>query len=276
MKSISRIVAFALAAVMCFCLVGCGSTGTAAAEKDTLTKIMEKGKIVVGIEAQHPPVSYTNPETGEISGLIVDLVNLYAEKLGVTVEFKQVEWSALIPGLNSGDTDIIADSLTRTVARSAALYLSDPYFLTGTTAITRADDTRFTKWEDLNSPDVKIGFTEGTVYADIVAAKFPKAEIVTFQSKTEWCEGLKAGRVDAIVEEQCTLVDRMSVYPGEFKLFPQSYLDFETYGFAARYGDAGLQQSINIFLQEIKVNGEYAALYEKWCGTEWVPGNADI
>lgn len=275
MKSISRVVALLLVIVMCFCLVGCGSTDTKAAEKDTLTKIMESGKIVVGIEAQHPPVSYTNPETGEISGLVVDLVNLYAQKLGVEVEFKQVEWSALIPGLTSGDTDIIADSLTRTVARSAALYLSDPYFLTGTTAIVRADDNRFTKWEDLNSPDVKIGFTEGTVYADIVAAKFPKAEVVTFQSKTEWCEGLKAGRVDAIVEEQCTLVDRMSVYPGEFKLFPQNYLDFETYGFAARYGECGLQQSINLFLQEVKINGEYAALYEKWCGTEWVPTVAD-
>jgi len=78
------------------------------------------------------------------------------------------------------------------------------------------------------------------------------------------------------MKEQCTLVDRMSVYPDAFKLFPQSYLDFETYGFAARYGDTGLQQSINIFLQEIKINGEYAALYEKWCGTEWAPGLADV
>lgn len=271
-----RIVALVLALGMCLCITACGAADNAAAEKDALTQIMEKGKIVVGIEAQHPPVSYTDPATGEISGMSVDLINLYAEKLGVEVEFKQVEWSALVPGLTSGDTDVISDSLTRTIARSAALNLSDPFFLTGTTAIVRADDDRFTTWEQLNSPDVKIGFTEGTVYADIVAAKFPQAEVVTFQSKTEWCEGLKAGRVDVIVEEQCTLVDRMSVYPGEFKLFPQNYLDFETYGFACRYGETELQYSLNMFLQEIKINGEYAALYEKWTGTEWNPGIGDI
>lgn len=272
-----KLIALVLAVCMVFALCACGaSQTTTAAQDDTLSKVMEKGKIVVGIEAQHPPVSYTNPDTGEISGMVVDLMELYASKLGVEIEWKQVEWSALVPGLTSGDTDMIADSLTRTVPRSASLCLSDPFFLTGTTAITRADDTRFKNWDDLNSADVKIGFTEGTVYADIVAAKFPKAEIVTFQNKTEWCEGLMAGRVDAIVEEQCTLVDRMSVYPGEFKLFPQNYLDFETYGFAARYGDVGLQNSLNLFLQEIKINGEYAALYEKWTGTKWEPGIADI
>ena len=271
-----RIIAIVLALAMCLCTTACGAKTETAEAKDTLTQIMERGKIIVGIEAQHPPISHTNSETGEIYGLSVDLINLYSEKLGVTVEFKQVEWSALVPGLTSGDTDIISDSLTRTVARSAALNLSDPFFLTGTTAIVRADDDRFTEWEDLNAEGIKIGFTEGTVYADIVAATFPKAEAVTFQSKAEWCEALKAGRVDAIVEEQCTLVDRMSVYPGEFKLYPQSYLNFETFGFACRYGETTLQYSLNLFLQEIKINGEYAALYEKWTGTPWVPGVADI
>lgn len=277
MKMLKRVAAFLLALAMVCCLVACGETGTTAtAEKDRLQSILESGKLVVGIEAAHPPISNTDTATGEIYGLSVDLINLYAQKLGVTVEFKQVEWAALIPALTSGDTDVVADSLTRTVPRSASLNLSNPFFLTGTTALIRADEENLKTWEDLNSPDVKLGITEGTVYADTCAEMFPEAEILTFQSKTEWSEALKSGRIDCVVEEECTLLDRMEVYPGEFKLYPDEYLATETYGFAVQYGETGLQYSLNMFLQEIMISGEYAELYEKWTGQAWVPGNFGI
>lgn len=277
MKMLKRVAAFLLALAMVCCLAACGETGTTAtAEKDRLQNILESGKLVVGIEAAHPPISNTDTATGEIYGLSVDLINLYAQKLGVTVEFKQVEWAALIPALTSGDTDVVADSLTRTVPRSASLNLSNPFFLTGTTALIRADEEDLKTWEDLNSPDVKLGITEGTVYADTCAEMFPEAEILTFQSKTEWSEALKSGRIDCVVEEECTLLDRMEVYPGEFKLYPDEYLATETYGFAVQYGETGLQYSLNMFLQEIMISGEYAELYEKWTGQAWVPGNFGI
>lgn len=277
MKTLKRVAAFLLALAMVCCLAACGETGTTAStEKDRLQSILESGKLVVGIEAAHPPVSNTDTATGEIYGLSVDLINLYAQKLGVTVEFKQVEWAALIPALTSGDTDVVADSLTRTVPRSASLNLSNPFFLTGTTALIRADEENLKTWEDLNSPDVKLGITEGTVYADTCAEMFPEAEILTFQSKTEWSEALKSGRIDCVVEEECTLLDRMEVYPGEFKLYPDEYLATETYGFAVQYGETGLQYSLNMFLQEIMISGEYAELYEKWTGQAWVPGNFGI
>lgn len=277
MKMLKRVAAFLLALAMVCCLAACGETGTTAStEKDRLQSILESGKLVVGIEAAHPPVSNTDTATGEIYGLSVDLINLYAQKLGVTVEFKQVEWAALIPALTSGDTDVVADSLTRTVPRSASLNLSNPFFLTGTTALIRADEENLKTWEDLNSPDVKLGITEGTVYADTCAEMFPEAEILTFQSKTEWSEALKSGRIDCVVEEECTLLDRMEVYPGEFKLYPDEYLATETYGFAVQYGETGLQYSLNMFLQEIMISGEYAELYEKWTGQAWVPGNFGI
>lgn len=277
MKRMLKILAvLTLALAMLISMCACGAEGASNSEQDDLQRILETGKIVVGIEAAHPPISNTDTTTGEIYGLSVDLINLYAEKLGVEVEFKQVEWAALIPGLTSGDTDVIADSLTRSVPRSAAINLSDPFFLTGTTALIRADEENLKTWEDLNSPDVKLGITEGTIYADLIAEQFPEAEMVTFQSKTEWSEALKAGRIDCVIEEECTLLDRMEVYPDEFKLYPDDYLSFETFGFAVQYGETGLQYSLNLFLQEIKINGEYAALYEKWTGQPWEPGSQGI
>lgn len=277
MKTAKRIAALICALAMVCCLAACGGGGTATSdEKDRLQSIMESGKLVVGIEAAHPPISNTDTATGEIYGLSVDLITLYAQKLGVEVEFKQVEWAALIPALTSGDTDVVADSLTRTVPRSASLNLSNPFFLTGTTALIRADEENLKTWDDLNSADVKLGITEGTVYADTCAELFPEAEILTFQSKTEWSEALKSGRIDCVVEEECTLLDRMEVYPGEFKLYPDDYLATETYGFAVQYGETGLQSSLNMFLQEIMISGEYAALYEKWTGQAWEPGSFGI
>ncbi|MGI6466628.1 MAG: substrate-binding periplasmic protein [Sphaerochaetaceae bacterium] len=253
-------------------LVGCGQgVGSAKEERvDTLQRIVEDGKMVVGVRARFPPIGQVNSTTGEIEGFVIDLIKLYAEKLDVKMEMKNVEWAALIPGLLNKDFDILACHMTRTVPRTASIALSDPFILTGTVAVLNAN-SRLSKWDDLNSSNVKIGITEGNVYIDIIEQRFPKAEMLTFAGKSEWTEALKAGRIDCILDGEFAGLDMMDIYPGSFKILPDGYLDIETYGFATRYEDLAFINSMNIFLQEIKASGEFGRIYEKWIGKEWVP-----
>lgn len=258
--------------LMVFMLASCGQKAdtTAEATKDTLQKIVENGKMVVGVRARFPPIGQVNAETGEIEGFVIDLINLYGSKLGVTVELKNVEWSALIPGLLNKDFDCLACHMTRTIPRTASIAMSDPFILTGTVAVTRSD-SNLEKWDDLNNKDVKIGITEGNVYIDIIEARFPEAQMLTFSGKSEWTEALKTGRIDCILDGEFAGLDMMNVYPGSFRILPDGYLDTETYGFSCRYEDLAFKNSFDIFLQEIKASGEFSELYKKWIGKEWVP-----
>jgi polar amino acid transport system substrate-binding protein len=45
-------------------------------------------------------------------------------------------------------------------------------------------------------------------------------------------------------------------------------LTTELYGFALRKNDAELAQQMNTALQTLRSNGEYAALTQKWFGTQ--------
>jgi ABC-type amino acid transport substrate-binding protein len=44
-----------------------------------------------------------------------------------------------------------------------------------------------------------------------------------------------------------------------------------TFRFAARRGETEMRRSLDIFIEEIKLTGEYKELYEKWFKTKWVP-----
>ena len=268
----AKILFLSLAAALFLSLAGCGDSKSTAADasKDTLQQVVENGKIVVGVRARFPPIGQINPTTGEVEGLVIDLINLYADKLGVEVELKNVEWSALIPGLINKNFDVLACHMTRTVARTASIVLSDPFFLTGTTAIIPAD-SKLSSWDQLNKEGVKIGVTEGSNYINVIEKNFPNAKMSVFAGKIEWTEALKAGRIDCVIESEIAGLDMMKIYPDEFAFLPDGYFSTETYGFTARYGDWGFLNSFNLFLQEIKLNGEYAKIYKKWMGQEWNP-----
>ncbi len=253
---------------------GCGANDSKSGEnviaKDTLKTVLENGKIVVGVRAKFPPIGFINPESGNIEGLVIDLINLYAEKLGVKVEFKDVDWSALIPGLLKGDFDIVAAHMTRSIPRTVSIALSDPYLITGTVAILPVK-SNVKKYADLNNSNMTIASTEGNVYIKLIQEKFPKANLKIFQSKMEWSEALKTGRIDCVMESAIAASDMFKLYPGEFKLIPEGFYETETYGFAVGYGEWGFKNSIDLFLQEIKLSGKYAELYKKWMNRDWDP-----
>lgn len=77
----------------------------------TLESLKEAGTITVGIAGEEP-YSYTD-EDGELTGATIALHNEIWGNLGIdNVEAKQVEWDALIPGLNAGRFDAISAGMS--------------------------------------------------------------------------------------------------------------------------------------------------------------------
>src|SRR6056297_3513256 len=83
-------------------------------------------RYVVGTNASFPPFEYV--EDGEIVGFDIDLVKEIAELQGFEVEFRDISFDSLIPGLASGSLDIVAAGMTITEDRKEVVAFSDPYY----------------------------------------------------------------------------------------------------------------------------------------------------
>src|SRR5699024_8590484 len=103
----------------------------AAAGANTLEKIQEEGKVVLAVAEERP---YSGIEDGEGTGATVDLHREIFGALGVDeVEVVEVDWNALIPGLNAERYDAVSAGMSILPERCAEAAFSDPEIMYTTT-----------------------------------------------------------------------------------------------------------------------------------------------
>ena len=110
MKNMKKLWAALLALAMTFSLAACGGTsdedaatddqptgeevsGDTAPESD-VAYIQDKGTLVVGI-TYFAPMDYKEEGSDEWIGFDADLAKLFAESLGVSVEFQEITWVSM-------------------------------------------------------------------------------------------------------------------------------------------------------------------------------------
>ena len=98
-------------------LTACGSDeasgGNAEGEADADAAEEESDTIVVGIDDTFAPMGFRDEE-GNIVGFDIDLANAVGEKLGVTMEFKVIDWDAKEIELKAGTVDCLWNGLSVT------------------------------------------------------------------------------------------------------------------------------------------------------------------
>ena len=109
---------------------------TAEAESD-LAYVKDKGVLVVGI-TDFAPMDYKN-EAGEWIGFDADMAKGFAEKLGVDVEFVEIDWDNKILELDGKTVDCIWNGMTLTDEVKAAMDCSNAYCNNAQVVIVPAD-----------------------------------------------------------------------------------------------------------------------------------------
>ena len=87
--------------------------------------IQERGKLIVGI-TDFAPMDYKDAN-GEWIGFDADMAKVVAEKLGVEVEFIEIDWDSKIMELDSGNIDVVWNGMTLTDAVMEAMECSTAY-----------------------------------------------------------------------------------------------------------------------------------------------------
>ena len=110
--------------------------------------IKAKGKLVIGI-TDYKPMDYKD-ENGEWIGFDADYARAVCEKLGVTAEFKEIEWEYKLIALEAGDIDCIWNGMTITEAIENAADCTVPYmYNTQVAVIKKANADKYKALADL-------------------------------------------------------------------------------------------------------------------------------
>src|SRR5262245_64038956 len=101
--------------------------GTAPAQdhKSLIKEIQQRGELRVGY-ATADPHSFKDSTSGQWKGIAVDIMEGWAQELGVTHVAVDTSWAAMIAGLQAGRSAVGA-ALNRRPARAIAVTFSVPY-----------------------------------------------------------------------------------------------------------------------------------------------------
>lgn len=98
---------------------------TASEEDSDVAYIQDKGTLIVGI-TDFAPMDYKG-DSGEWIGFDADMARVVAEKLGVEVQFVEIDWDNKIMELDSKNIDVVWNGMTLTAETTSAMECTNPY-----------------------------------------------------------------------------------------------------------------------------------------------------
>lgn len=212
----------------------------------------------VATDATFPPFEYT--EGGKRVGFDVELIEAIAKVLNRQVEWTDIDFKGLIPGLVSKRFDVAASAIYITDERKKVVDFTDPYYPGGLVIMTAKGDKSVQGPADLKGK--KVAVQVGTKSVNYLKENFPGVELVEVEKNQEMFQLVEIGRADAVVtgKPAAKLYARNR---GTLQVL-EKQLTVEEYGYAIRKDEPELIKQFNDALKKLKADGTYQQLVNKY------------
>lgn len=217
--------------------------------------------IVVGMELAYPPFEMTD-EQGKPTGVSVDLAKAIGEKIGTKIQIENMAFDGLIPALKTSKIDFILSSMTATEERAKSIAFSDPYLKTGLCLLVNVR-SKVQGIQDLNFADKKVVVKKGTT-GHIYATEFLKnAQILVVDKESSAVMEVVQNTADAFIYDQMSTFKNWQANSAETRAILKPFKE-ENWAIGLRQEDKDLQEKINKALTELKAEGFFEQLGEKY------------
>lgn len=237
-----------------FALVACSATFAVAAQD----------KLMVGVDTAFVPFEFKQGD--KYVGFDIDLWDAIAKKMHTRYELRPMDFSGLIPGLQSRNLDVAMAGMTITETRRQVVDFSDGYYNADLLIAVKGNTTSITKFSDLVGK--KVGLKQGTAAASFMKGKY-KADYVEFPNIDNAYLDLQAGNLDAVVHDSPNVLYYVKT-AGDGKVKAVGENDSilpQQYGFAMQK-NSPLTPKINAALKALRADGTYNKIYVKWFAKE--------
>ncbi|KQN56898.1 glutamine ABC transporter substrate-binding protein GlnH [Erwinia sp. E602] len=221
-------------------------------------------KLVVATDTAFVPFEFKQGD--KYVGFDIDLWDAVAKQLNVAYELKPMDFSGIIPALQTKNVDVALAGITITEERKKAIDFSDGYYKSGLLVMVKANNTEVKGIDDLNGKVVAV--KSGTGSVDYAKQHIKTKDLRQFPNIDNAYMELGTNRADAVLHDTPNILYFINTAgKGQFKSVGES-IEAQQYGIALPKGSDDLREKINGALKTIRDNGTYNQIYKKWFGTE--------
>ncbi len=228
-----------------------------------LDAIKKAGVLKIGTEGTYAPFTYHDKDN-KLVGFDVEIGEAVAAKLGVKPEFVEGKWDGLIAGLDADRYDTVINEVGITPERQKKFNFSKPYIVARAALIVNAENNTIKSFADLKGKKAAQSLTSN--YAQI--AKDNGAELVGTDGFDQSIQLVVTGRADATVNDNLSYLDFKKHQPNAPVKVVAEEDRAAASGIIMRKGDDDLVAAINKALDEIKADGTYKKISDKYFGQD--------
>jgi polar amino acid transport system substrate-binding protein len=249
-------------------LSGCSSDNGGATSAALQPEVVKPGTLTVCTSFGFAPFEFMRD--GQPAGFDIDLAKAVAQQLKMKPVFVNGDFRDIQSGLllNEGKCDVAVAGMTINGERARVLDFSSPYF-DAAQAMVAKQGSEFVTLDDLKGG--KIGVQDGTTTELYVRDNAPDStKVVPFTTPGDVTAAIKKGRVDAGVYDSTVVGDIVAKNPRLAVV--ATFATGEQYGMAVKKNaSVDLLRFINNVLAELKRNGGYDKIYNRWIGDVSAP-----
>ncbi|MET3813036.1 glutamine transport system substrate-binding protein [Pantoea sp. AN62] len=230
----------------------------------SLSSTAAEKKLVVATDTAFVPFEFKQGD--KYVGFDVDLWDAIAKQLKLDYTLKPMDFSGIIPALQTRNVDLALAGITITEERKKAIEFSDGYYKSGLLVMVRNNENDIKGISDLSGKVVAV--KSGTGSVDYAKANIKTKDLRQFPNIDNAYMELGTNRADAVLHDTPNILYFINTAgKGRFKAVGES-IEAQQYGIAFPKGSDDLREKVNGALKTIKENGTYNQLYKKWFGTE--------
>lgn len=257
LKVVSIMLVFALVGVF----AACGGEKTKTPD--------EKEVLIMATNATFPPYEYKEGE--EFVGIDVEIAQAIADKLGMTLEIKDVDFGSIIGGVQTGKYDMGVAGLTVTPDREKSVNFTTSY-ATGIQVVIVTEDSEIKSIDDLKGDgSMKIGVqqdTTGDIYASASVEEdgYGEENVIRYKTGADAVQALKTGKVQAVIIDNEPAKSFVKANEG-LKILDGTWVE-ENYAIAIAKDNTELLEKVNNALAELKEEGKLDEIISKYIPAE--------
>ena len=220
----------------------------------------------MGTNAAFPPYEFYEGDT--VVGIDAEMAQAIAEKLGMTLEIVDMDFSSIITSVQTGKVDIGVAGMTVTEERLQNVNFTTSYS-TGVQVIIVPEDSAIVDVDGLEG--ALIGCQEGTtgyLYCSDTPENggYGEENVVAYTNGATAVQALVQGKVDCVVIDQQPAINFVEANPG-LKILDTEFV-VEDYAIAVSKDNEALMTAINGAVEELIADGTVQAILDKYIKAE--------
>ena len=246
------------------------SADTQAADAETTDASKTDGTFTVGFDQDFPPMGFVGDD-GEFTGFDLEMAAEVAKRLNLTIAYQPIAWDAKDMELDAGTIDCIWNGFTMN-GREDEYAWTEPYVDNSQVFVVK-EDSGIATFDDLAGKSVAVQTDSSAEAAlkedDNKELKDSFKELVVVSDYNTAFMNLDSNAVEAIAMDIGVAKYQMESRDGKYKIL-DNVLSAEQYAVGFAKNNTELRDKVQKTLDEMREDGKFAEIAEKWDLTDSV------